>query len=59
MHDVPPDVVYVVLRQHVILTYPPLEQFEIFKLQHADCDVTRVSAICTPACAVSERICHL
>lgn len=40
---VPPDVVCGVSGQHVVLTYSPLEQFELFKAKHADCDVTKVS----------------
>ena len=43
--------------QHVmVLTHSPLEQFEHFKAEHADCDVSKVSAPGTPACAVSVRV---
>ena len=31
--------------QHVVvLTHSPSEQFELFKAEHADCDVSKVSA---------------
>ena len=34
----------------------PLEQFEDFKVEHVDCDVSKVSAVSTSACAVSVGV---
>ena len=49
--------VHINFGQHVVvLTHSPLEQFELFKAEHADCDVSKVSAAGTPACAVSVGV---
>ena len=45
-----------VASQHVVLTHFPLEQFEHFKAEHADCDVSKVSAVRTCACAVTVGV---
>ena len=43
--------------QHVVvLTHSCSEQFELFKAEHADCDVSKVSAAGTPAHAVSVGV---
>ena len=40
----------------LVLTHSHLEQFEHFKAEHADCDVSKVSAAGTPACVVSVGV---
>ena len=43
--------------QHVVvLTHSPSEQFELFKAEHADCDVSKVSASGRLVHAVSVRV---
>ena len=43
--------------QHVVvLTHSPSEQFERFKAEHANCDVSKVSAAGTSACTVSVGV---
>ena len=49
--------VHINFGQHdVVLTHSPSEQFEHFKAEHADCDVSKVGAVGAPACAVSVGV---